>query len=164
MADPKPGVWKPRWRTEGAGGPSVTFYAAAEIAKALGCQTSHTFVRSTASSPDAADDQVVAVFNHLKANPSAPKELWTRNSFDLIQRSVGVPVPFFSESPAKPHRYELTGWYAIESVEIVKGGSPEVKAFIAKREESKGKKSTEAWASALREVCPCLRVSVHVGP
>lgn len=150
------GTWKPRWRQSGAG-PSVKFYTTSEISTAFDCPCNHTFITGRPGPVEGEITEteappVLLVMNHLKANPNAPTELWTRNSFPSISRSLHSVVPFFSESTVMRRKYELTGWFELERAELVKGGSEAAKAFVMAREESKGVKSPEAWASALRDV------------
>ncbi|TFY81817.1 hypothetical protein EWM64_g2192 [Hericium alpestre] len=159
MASPeeqtKPAAWKPRWRTDPTARPSVSLYAHKEIGERLNTETTHTF-----SLPNATDEvpnptRFVCIFSHLKANPNAPHELWTRNHIDMLERNLASarpndPLPLFRETPhRRGANYEFAGWYEIEAWELVKGGSAELREFIEGREESKGVKSVQSWASAL---------------
>ncbi|TFY67973.1 hypothetical protein EVG20_g3732 [Dentipellis fragilis] len=151
----KPTAWKPRWRTDPTARPSVSLYAHKEIGARLKAETTHTFTLPSSSEEDPSPTKFVCIFNHLKANPQAPGELWTRHHLDLLDLNLASerpedPLPMFSETfKGGGASYEFAGWYEIESWELVKGGSAKLKKFIQEREESKSVKSAQTWAHAL---------------
>ncbi|EKM51458.1 uncharacterized protein PHACADRAFT_263595 [Phanerochaete carnosa HHB-10118-sp] len=94
-------------------------------------------------------DEFCRIMVHDKAHLAPPKELWTRHNITQLDMNVGRPVPLFQESAARRHAFEFLGWYRIVRWELCKGGSKEVRAFVAKRKVSQVDKPWEYWTGVL---------------
>lgn len=109
--------------------------------------------------------QSVAILYHRDANipplpskdgnPSQTYDVWTRHSFKAIQAHIGAKLPFYHYSDSRGSLglweerhasfYRYKGLFKIVSAAHVKGGSPEARAFIEQRGESKRPKSAFIW-------------------
>ncbi|GJE95288.1 hypothetical protein PsYK624_114710 [Phanerochaete sordida] len=86
---------------------------------------------------------------HANAHIAPPKELWTRYNIAQLAANAGRPLPLFQESAAGRHKFGYVGWYRIVRWNVCKGGSAEVRAFVAKRRVSQADMPREYWAGVL---------------
>lgn len=112
---------------------------------------------------------LVAIMNHRDANPVSTSqtftalELWTRNNFATLEHHMSTSpdkaLPFFHYSDSESSKqlyehyhssfYRYLGEYKIESLSKYDGGSPEVRAFIEARNESKKQRTASKWKEML---------------